>query len=176
MENKYIKLIIDYLEGHSNKDEINEFYEWVNESDSNKEFFFDIKMLYDANKSPKNVDNIDESWERLFKKKTGKKPYYFNFWYKWASYAAIVLFAVMFSTVFFLTILKDGEEKGLNTRYIGGDGLEADIVELPDGTRVSLGSTTTFHYAKDLVKKNELFTWKEKPFLMLPNKKINLLL
>ena len=81
MENKYIKLIIDYLEGHSNKDEINEFYEWVNKSDSNKEFFFDIKMLYDANKSPKNLDNIDESWERLFKKKTGKKPYYFNFWY-----------------------------------------------------------------------------------------------
>ena len=37
MENKYIKLIIDYLEGHSNKDEINEFYEWVNKSDSNKE-------------------------------------------------------------------------------------------------------------------------------------------
>lgn len=53
MENKYIKLIIDYLEGHSNKDEINEFYEWVNKSDSNKDFFFDIKMLYDANKSPK---------------------------------------------------------------------------------------------------------------------------
>ncbi len=156
MENKYIKLIIDYLEGHSNKDEINEFYEWVNKSDSNKEFFFDIKMLYDANKSLKNVDNIDGSWERLFKKKTGKKPYYFNFWYKWASYAAIVLFAVMFSTVFFLTILKDGEEKGLNTRYIGGDGLEADIVELPDGTRVSLGSTTTFHYAKDFGEKKRI--------------------
>ena len=55
------------MEGHSNKDEINEFYEWVNKSDSNKEFFFDIKMLYDANKSLKNVDNIDGSWERLFK-------------------------------------------------------------------------------------------------------------
>ena len=156
MENKYIKLIIDYLEGHSNKDEINEFYEWVNKSDSNKEFFFDIKMLYDANKSLKNVDNIDGSWERLFKKKTGKKPYYFNFWYKWASYAAIVLFAVMFSTVFFLTILKDGEEKGLNTRYIGGDGLEADIGEFSDGTRVSLGSTTTFHYAKDFGEKKRI--------------------
>jgi len=30
--------------------------------------------------------------------------------------------------------------------YVGGDGLEADVVVLPDGTRVSLGTRTSFSY------------------------------
>lgn len=32
------------------------------------------------------------------------------------------------------------------TSYVGGDGLEADVVVLPDGTRVSLGTRTSFSY------------------------------
>ena len=156
MENKDVKMIIDYLEGHFAENEINEFYEWVNDSNSNKKLFFEIKMLHDANKSPGNIHDINESWDRLLEKKRGKRSHHFNFWYKWSSYAAVVLFTAVLSSVFFMVILNNEEEKELYTRYIGGDGLEADIVELPDGTRVSLGSTTTFHYAKDFGKEKRI--------------------
>ena len=53
-------------------------------------------------------------------------------------------------SVFFLFIRDD--DKTLYSKYIGGDGLEADVIELPDGTHVSLGSKTTFHYDKNFGK------------------------
>lgn len=154
MENKYVELIVGYLEGHFTEEETTMFYKWVNESNSNKELYFEIKMLYDANKSL-NIHDIDESWKRLLKKKTKTKLYRFSFLYKISSYAAVALLAIALSSVFFL-VINDKEDNGLYTRYIGGDGLEADIVELPDGTHVSLGSTTTFHYEKDFGKEKRI--------------------
>ena len=66
------------------------------------------------------------------------------------------------------------DKKGFYSKYIGGDGLEADVVELPDGTHISLGSKTTFHYDKDYGKDKRIVYLKEKPILKLPNKKTNL--
>ena len=48
MENEYTELIIGYLQGNLSEKEIDLFYDWVNESDSNKELFFEIKAMYDA--------------------------------------------------------------------------------------------------------------------------------
>ena len=47
------------------------------------------------------------------------------------------------STVF---IFSSREYDDRITSYVGGDGLEADVVVLPDGTRVSLGTRTSFSY------------------------------
>ena len=48
MEHDYTELVIGYLQGNLSKEETDLFYDWVNESASNKETFFEIKAMYDA--------------------------------------------------------------------------------------------------------------------------------
>jgi len=175
MENEHTRLIISYLQGNLSKEETDLFYNWMNESASNKKLFFEIKAMYDAGHSLGKPLDVAESWQRLLNKKEKTRSLRFNLWYKIASYAAVALIAVAVSSVFFLSYNKtDG---GLYSRYIGGDGLEADIVELPDGTQVSLGSKTTFHYDKDFGKDKRIVylegeayfdvaKQKDKPFIV----------
>lgn len=175
MENEHTRLIISYLQGNLSKEETDLFYNWMNESASNKKLFFEIKAMYDAGRSLGKPLDVGESWQRLLNKKEKTQSLRFNLWYKIASYAAVALIAVAVSSVFFLSYNKtDG---GLYSKYIGGDGLEADVVELPDGTQVSLGSKTTFHYDKDFGKNKrivylegeayfEVAKQKDKPFIV----------
>ena len=48
MENEHTELIIGYLQNNLTQEETDCFYNWVNESASNKELFFEIKAMYDA--------------------------------------------------------------------------------------------------------------------------------
>lgn len=175
MGNEHTRLIISYLQGNLSKEETDLFYNWMNESASNKKLFFEIKAMYDAGRSLGKPLDVGESWQRLLNKKEKTQSLRFNLWYKIASYAAVALIAVAVSSVFFLSYNKTGG--GLYSKYIGGDGLEADVVELPDGTQVSLGSKTTFHYDKDFGKNKrivylegeayfEVAKQKDKPFIV----------
>lgn len=175
MENEHTRLIISYLQGDLSKEETDLFYNWMNENASNKRLFFEIKAMYDAGRSLGKPLDVAESWQRLLNKKEKTRSLRFNLWYKIASYAAVALIAVAVSSVFFLFYNKT--EGGLYSKYIGGDGLEADVVELPDGTHVSLGSKTTFHYDKDFGKDKRIVylegeayfdvaKQKDKPFII----------
>lgn len=146
MEDKYTGLIIGYLQGSLSAEETDSFYSWVNEEPSNKELFFEIKAMYDAGQALGKPLDIEGSWSRLLDKKTKSQPRHYNLWYKIASYAAVALIAVAISSAI---IYFNQNEDVPSTRYIGGNGLEADVVELSDGTRVSLGSKTTFLYDKN---------------------------
>ena len=61
-----------------------------------------------------------------------------------STYAAVAIIATAITSTVF--IFSSREHDGRITRYVGGDGLEADVVVLPDGTRVSLGTRTSFSY------------------------------
>ncbi|MCD8267513.1 MAG: DUF4974 domain-containing protein [Parabacteroides sp.] len=174
MKNEYTELIIDYLQGSLTKEETELFYTWVNENTSNKELFFEIKAMYDAGLAVGKSLDIAESWQRLLDEKN-RSPHKSNIWLRVVSYAAAVIVAVAASSAYFLFI--NETDNGMYSRYIGGDGLEADVVELPDGTHVSLGSKTTFHYDKDFGKDKrivylegeayfEVTKQKNKPFVV----------
>lgn len=154
MENEYTELIIGYLQGSLSKKETDLFYHWVNESVSNKKLYFEIKAMYDAGNALEKTLDASESWQRLLGKKRKTQSHRFNLWYKIGSYVAVALIAVAVSSVFFYSFYKTDD--ALYSRYIGGDGLEADVVELPDGTHVSLGSKTTFYYDKDFGKEKRV--------------------
>ncbi|MCM0718744.1 DUF4974 domain-containing protein [Parabacteroides sp. W1-Q-101] len=174
MENEYTELIIGYLQNSLTREETDRFYTWVNENTSNKKLFFEVKAIYDAGLPLSSSQKIAESWERLLAKRKKSQSRHFNLWYRIASYAAVALLAVAISSAYFFFI---EEEEYVYTKYIGGDGLEADVVELPDGTHVSLGSKTTFHYDKNFGKDKRIVylegeayfdvaKQKDKPFIV----------
>lgn len=138
--------IIGYLQGRLSKEETDAFYEWVNGDEEHKKLFFEVKAIYEATLSNDRHINIEKSWLRLLKKKQQTSRNY-SLWKKVASYAAIAIIAISLTSIFF--IFAQDKTEVVASRYIGGDGLEADFVVLPDGTRVSLGSKTTFHYDPD---------------------------
>ena len=175
MENEHTELIIGYLQNTLTQEKTDCFYNWVNESTSNKELFFEIKAMYDAGLPLSTPLEASESWERLLNKKKNSQSCRFNLWYQIGTYAAVALLAVAISSTYFL--FSHEEDNGLYSRYIGGDGLEADVVELPDGTHISLGSKTTFHYDKDYGKDKRIVylegeayfdvaKQKDKPFIV----------
>ena len=47
MESMTSDLIIGFLKGSLNEKEINQFYDWVNETPENKKIFFEAKMVYE---------------------------------------------------------------------------------------------------------------------------------
>lgn len=178
MENEHTELIIGYLQNNLTQEETDCFYNWVNESASNKELFFEIKAMYDAGLPLSTPLETSESWGRLLNKKKNSQSRRFNLWYQISTYAAVALLAVAISSMYFLFFHE--EDNSLYSKYIGGDGLEADVVELPDGTHISLGSKTTFHYDKDYGKDKrivylegeayfEVAKQKDKPFIVKTN-------
>ena len=175
MENEHTELIIGYLQNNLTQEETDCFYNWVNESASNKELFFEIKAMYDAGLPLSTPLETSESWGRLLNKKKNSQSRRFNLWYQISTYAAVALLAVAISSMYFLFFHE--EDNSLYSKYIGGDGLEADVVELPDGTHISLGSKTTFHYDIDYGKDKRIVylegeayfdvaKQKDKPFIV----------
>ena len=62
MENEHTELIIGYLQNNLTQEETDCFYNWVNESASNKELFFEIKAMYDAGLPLSTPWETSESW------------------------------------------------------------------------------------------------------------------
>lgn len=174
MENKYPGLIIGYLQGRLNKQETDLFYSWVNDNEDHKKLFFETKAIYDTCISGNKTIDINKSWQRLLRKKKRVSSAR-NMWQSFGPYAAVACFAVLITSSVFYFL--DNEPKKITARYVGGDGLQADVVELPDGTFVSIGSKTTFYYESDYGKKDrivhlegeayfEVAKQKDKPFIV----------
>lgn len=175
MEDKHHTLIIGYLQGRLTRTETDLFYLWVNETDDNKKLFFETKAIYDACKSSAGNRTIDinKSWQRLLTKNRRRK--FSKKWQSIASYAAVAVFAGMLALS--LNYILSPKTKKITAKYIGGDGIQADKVVLPDGTTVVFASNTTFFYDSDYGKKDrvvhlegeayfEVAKEKSKPFIV----------
>lgn len=174
MESEYSDLIIRHIQGRLSKEEAECFYVWVSNT-ANKKLYFETKMVYDSCITVPTTYNLENSWKRLLQKREKCTVRPISFWQKAMPYAAVALIAFALSSMLFFFTNTDTEE--ISARYIGGDGLIADVVVLPDGTRVSLGSKTEFTYDKEYGKskrivylKGEAFfdvaAQKDKPFIV----------
>ena len=102
MESMTSDLIIGFLKGSLNEKEINQFYDWVNETPENKKIFFEAKMVYDACLSKGNNIDMDKSWQRLLEKKQKQAPRkIYTLFRKVQAYAAVAVIAVAFTSVLF---------------------------------------------------------------------------
>lgn len=175
MENEHSDLIIGYLQGRLRGRDLDSFYVWVNESADNKKLFFETKALYEACVPSREISEIQDSWLRLLEKRTSRQHKKQSLWLRISTYAAVAMFATAITSSIFIFSSKENETH--ITRYLGGDGLEADVVVLPDGTRVSLGSRTSFSYDSHYGKSKrivylegeayfEVAKEKDKPFVV----------
>ncbi len=175
MENEHSELIIGYLQGRLHGRDLDNFYVWVNESADNKKLFFETKALYEACTPSREKSEIQDSWLRLLEKRTSRQHKKQSFWLRISTYAAVAMIATAVTSSIFIFSQKESE--AYITRYVGGDGLEADVVVLPDGTRVSLGSRTSFAYDSHYGKSKrivhlegeayfEVAKEKDKPFIV----------
>lgn len=171
MKEDISELIIGYLQGRLDKQAVSKFYTWVNEDAENKRLFFETKAVYDACVASVKEEDMKESWMRLLRRKEGALMHKRFFRNQTGSYAAVALVAVALTSVYFIHFA--GKENGQVTRYIGGNGLEADVVELPDGTHVSLGSKTTFHYDASYGKKDRIIYLEGEAFFEVAKEKDN---
>ncbi|MFS2532923.1 FecR family protein [Bacteroides ovatus] len=179
MESMTSDLIIGFLKGSLNEKEINQFYDWVNETPENKQIFFEAKMVYDACLSKGSNIDMDKSWQRLLEKKQKQAPRkIYTLFRKVQAYAAVAVIAVAFTSVLFW-LLGDASSVPV-ARYVGGDGIVADKVVLPDGTEISMGSQTNFRYDPQYGKEKRVVylegeaffnvaKQKDKPFIVVVN-------
>ena len=175
MESVHSNLIIGFLQGTLSVMEKERFYAWLDADIANKELYFEIKAIYDASRSQQMPPvNLQESWSRLLTKQR-IRTYRFPLLRKVMPYVAVAMIAVALTSLLFIQA-KD-KSTVVATQYIGGDGLEADVVVLPDGSRVSLGTKTNLQYNSDYGKINRLITLdgeayfevaqqKNKPFIV----------
>lgn len=145
MENEHSELIIGYLQGRLQGRSLDDFYAWVNENAENKRLFFETKALYEACQPFHKASEIQDSWLRLLDKRKSRQRKRFSLLMRISTYAAVAMFATAITSIAFLIARPEREDAKI-TRYFGGDGLGADMVELPDGTHVSLGSRTMFSF------------------------------
>jgi ferric-dicitrate binding protein FerR (iron transport regulator) len=176
MKEEISGLILKHLQGTLSNEEACIFYDWIELDKYNKIFYFEIKALYDEGKYNANIIDIEHSWEKLLRKKISYKENK-NIWRTIISYAAIVALAIALTSFYFIFNKDNSPKLKLISSYIGGDGLNADIIVLPDGTRVSLGSKTNFSYDPDYGKKErnvylegeaffDVKQQKDKPFIV----------
>lgn len=174
MKSEYSDLIIRHIQGRLSKKEADHFYVWVSNA-TNKKLYFETKMVYDSCITAPATYNLENSWRRLLLKKERGIVRPISFWRKVMPYAAVALITFALSSMLFIFTYTDTEE--ISTRYIGGNGLIADVVVLPDGTRVSLGSKTIFTYDKEYGKSKRIVylegeaffdvaVQKDKPFIV----------
>ncbi len=143
-ENEYSALIIGYLQNRLRGRDLDDFYAWVNGSADNKRLFFEVKAVYDACKPLRTTVEMKSGWSRLLEKRNkSHRQKNHSLIYRISTYAAIAIIAIAVTSICFYA----NSDRGTTvTRYVGGDGLEADVIVLPDGTRVSLGARTFFSY------------------------------
>ena len=87
---------------------------------------------------------IHDSWLRLLDKRKSRQRKRYSLLTRISTYAAVAMFAAAITSTVFIFSSREYDDR--ITSYVGGDGLEADVVVLPDGTRVSLGTRTSFSY------------------------------
>lgn len=174
MEEEQVELIVKYLQGHLSDIELDNFLLWINADSENKKLFFEIKAMYEACDSDQTFD-VMQSWKRLLQKRQKqriKRGMMIGF--RWFSYAATLVLVVT-ASVFFWN--KTGQGSDEVTRYIGGNGVCANVMELPDGTKVHVGPQTTFYYKGNYGEKTrevylegeayfDVAKQKDKPFIV----------
>lgn len=173
------ELIIGYFKKSLDQEGMDEFYKWVNENPDNKKLFFEAKTIFDS-VSNNSVLDINDSWQRLLdKKNSDRQTKHTPLWKHMSKYAAVASIAIILTSAFFFFFVNN-EFTPPSAEYISGDGIQSDMIILPDGTKVNIGAKTNFRFDPDYGKKGRIVylegeayfdvaKHKDKPFIVKVN-------
>jgi ferric-dicitrate binding protein FerR (iron transport regulator) len=151
-------VILHYLQDGISEEEMKKLVAWLNESEANKELFFQLKQVYDLRPGglfPR-PDEVGESWTRLVAKlkQEETRPTHQpadnpsrRLWVGLLKYAAVgVLFICATLGVQQLLQKNPPLLKAHYTELDVESGPRMSHATLPDGTKVVLNASTKFHF------------------------------
>lgn len=167
MNSQFEDIVIRVLENRQNQEEMQIFSEWYHASDKNKQFFFQLKDIYERRKGGFYPDEneIIHSWERLWKK-IDKQPTPFlipgrrskSNWYASLSIRAVVAAIALVLVVAGIWSLMKDHQQLTWTEVRTAPRSEPQTILLPDGSTVILNASSHLKYPKKFRGKNrEIF-------------------
>lgn len=179
-----------YLQGKASTEEQILLFDWLDKDPDHKKKYFEVKLVYDALncKRPLILEKSKKTWtpeigwknllnkRRVTARRIHKNRVYIS-WKQILQYAAVVAFTAGITSVAFIWMDHLDSSDRTSTRYIGGNGVKADLMILPDGTKVALSTETSLSYNADYGKKNrvvsldgqayfEVVKQKNRPFIV----------
>lgn len=161
--------VIQYLQGEITQEETEKLLQWLNESESHKQLFFDIKHIHELNKlETLPTDYVRQSWNRLETKlHATKKNVRLAFW----AYVAVAIMAI--GLTLGVQQIFHTELPVQNTVISTEGGSKISYMLLPDGTKVTLNKATHIRYNTDFGKKlRTVFLDGEALFEVTKNKSV----
>ncbi|MDR1258671.1 MAG: DUF4974 domain-containing protein [Tannerellaceae bacterium] len=161
--------VIHYLHQDISEGELTDLYQWLQESPENKEFFFQIKSIYDSTRHHRlmSAEEVEESWQRMQRRlfsppattsptlpeksdpsqpAGGKRRFLRPFTYMAvASVAALLGFGISMLTQSVFPETSPVNEMSYNEISVPKGGRPGAIT-LSDGTRVQLNVAGTLRY------------------------------
>jgi len=167
MNSQFEDIVIRVLENRQNQEEMQIFSEWYHASDKNKQFFFQLKDIYERRKGGFYPDEneIIHSWERLWEK-IDKQPTPFlipgrrskSNWYASLSIRAVVAAIALVLVVAGIWSLMKDHQQLTWTEVRTAPRSEPQTILLPDGSTVILNASSHLKYPKKFRGKNrEIF-------------------
>jgi len=152
-----LALIARNLAGLADSDETAQLKEWIQRSDENKQYFEQIRNIWEASDKKINPDDIDlnKSWEKVLSR-IPLKSRERNFWYYWQKIAAILIIPIALGTI--VWIFLNSGNKITNREIVYNEiftpfGTRTSL-RLADSTLVWLNSGSSLRYP-DKFTKNE---------------------
>lgn len=143
-------LITRNLEGRADGEEIARLKEWINHSEQNRQYYWQVMNIWDASDHFVDIDNIDpvQSLEKVFNRIPGKMQKR-NFWYYWQRIAAILILPLAIGVLVWMYIQKplrnvSPNEPNFNEVFAAFGTRSA--LKLADGTQVWLNSGSSLMY------------------------------
>ncbi|MDR1938686.1 MAG: DUF4974 domain-containing protein [Tannerellaceae bacterium] len=158
MHNKMEELIVRYLQQDIREDELRELDLWLEESEENRDCFFQMKNIYDSNGKRKLMSEreIEESWQNMQRKmreafaSLPPAPKKRSFLRHALRYAAAVAAAFLLGAGFNQYLGKYSPQAHDNVPVYNEisvpRGGKTNTLLLSDGSKVLLNAATTFRY------------------------------
>ncbi len=168
-------LLVKHLLGEATAEEQAEVKAWVNESNNNRKYYNDFKLIWDNSKSPAAASTIDENaaWgrfqQRVATEKPATKTIPLSRRINWMRVAAILVLMVGGAWMARYMVW------GTNTQLVAGNMVVTET--LPDGTTVTLNKGAVLEYnsrmrgdTRNVTLEGEAFfdvtPNKDKPFII----------
>lgn len=153
-ENNHIDILISrYLMGNASPQEIEELFNWITQSDENRQYFHRQQDIWAVLKPAIDIDNVNtDSAEQNVLRKTGiasnRRSFFRRFIFFWSRIAAIAVLPLI--AIIGFMAYRTAEHTGPDDVTIMTAFGSLSTTNLPDGSAVWLNANSSLTYSPDM--------------------------